>query len=164
MCIRDSGRAQDVNPDPNTSMVASTALVMGLYAKERTGKPQYVETTMIGANATANADDFFDYPGKPPRAIPDEGGYGTSALYRIYEADGGWVFLACPMESEWSALCKALDREDLLDDERFQSANNRADNEPALVGELSSIFAGKAPESWESNLTSQGIGLSLIHI
>ena len=152
------GRAQDVNPDPNTSMVASTALVMGLYAKERTGKPQYVETTMIGANATANADDFFDYPGKPPRAIPDEGGYGTSALYRIYEADGGWVFLACPMESEWSALCKALDREDLLDDERFQSANNRADNEPALVGELSSIFAGKAPESWESNLTSQGIG------
>ena len=66
--------------------------------------------------------------------------------------------MACPMESEWSALCKALDREDLLDDERFQSANNRADNEPALVGELSSIFAGKAPESWESNLTSQGIG------
>ncbi|HAE33625.1 MAG TPA: hypothetical protein DCF86_07245 [Dehalococcoidia bacterium] len=152
------GRAQDVNPDPNTSMVASTALVMGLYARERTGKPQYVETTMIGANATANADDFFDYQGKPPREIPDADGYGTSALYRIYEADGGWVFLACPMESEWSALCKALDREDLMADKRFQSAKNRAANEPALIGELSSIFAEKAPESWEKYLASEGVG------
>jgi crotonobetainyl-CoA:carnitine CoA-transferase CaiB-like acyl-CoA transferase len=152
------GRAQDVNPDPNTSMVAATALVMSLYAKERTGKPQYVETTMIGANATANADDFFDYKGKPARPMPDADGYGTGALYRIYKADGGWVFLACPMDSEWNALCKALNREDLIADKRFQSPKNRADNEPALIEELSSIFVEKAPETWEKYLASQGVG------
>ncbi|MEC9278388.1 MAG: CoA transferase, partial [Chloroflexota bacterium] len=152
------GRAQDVNPDPNTSMVAATALVMSLYAKGRTGKPQYVETTMIGANATANADDFFDYQGKPARAIPDSDGYGTSALYRIYKADGGWVFLACPMESEWSPLCKALSREDLIGDKRFRSAISRADNDLALIGEFSSVFTEKTPETWEKYLTSQGIG------
>jgi crotonobetainyl-CoA:carnitine CoA-transferase CaiB-like acyl-CoA transferase len=152
------GRAQDVNPDPNTSMVAATALVMSLYAKGRTGKPQYVETTMIGANATANADDFFDYQGKPARAIPDSDGYGTSALYRIYKADGGWVFLGCPMESEWSPLCKALNREDLIVDKRFRSATSRADNDLALIGEFSSVFTEKTPETWEKYLTSRGIG------
>ena len=47
------GRAQDVNPDPNTSMVASTAVALGLYARDRFGEGQYIETTMIGANAYA---------------------------------------------------------------------------------------------------------------
>jgi crotonobetainyl-CoA:carnitine CoA-transferase CaiB-like acyl-CoA transferase len=152
------GRAQDVNPDPNTSMVAATSVVMGLYARLRTKLPQYVETTMIGANATANADDFFDFDGKPDREIPDIDGYGTNALNRLYRAKSGWVFLACPMESEWVSLCDALGSKYLLRDKRFATVQNRLLHDGALVEELGSIFSGKNADQWELELTSQDIG------
>lgn len=151
------GRAQDVNPDPNTSMVAATSVVMGIYARQRTGKPQYIETTMIGANATANADDFFHYEGKPDRDLPDSEGFGTNALYRIYPARSGWVFLACPMEPEWNQLCGALNRKDLLEDNRFTNADQRQLNDEDLISELSITFQEKQPDEWERQLTSQNL-------
>ena len=155
---RKLGRAQDVNPDPNTSMVAATAMVLALYARQRLGKPQYVEVSMIGANAYANADDFFDYEGKPDRAIPDADGFGLDALYRLYEASDGWVFLACPLESEWRALCDALGLPDLADDPRFASAPARHDNDAALAARLASVFAAEPAAQWEKRLSAADVG------
>jgi crotonobetainyl-CoA:carnitine CoA-transferase CaiB-like acyl-CoA transferase len=155
---RRLGRAQDVNPDPNTSMVTSTAIMMGLYARQRFGKAQYVETTMIGANAYANADGFFDYEGAPERPVADSNGYGLNALYRLYDADGGWIYLACPMDREWRDLCRVLDRSDLPNDPRFVDAKSREENDDALIAELAPIFAAQTPEHWETTLSAEDIG------
>ena len=155
---RKLGRAQDVNPDPNTSMVSATAMVLALYARHRLGKPQYVEVSMIGANAYANADDFFDYEGKPDRAVPDTDGFGLGALYRIYEAADGWVFLACPLESEWRALCDALGPPDLADDPRFASAPARHENDAALAARLAAVFAADPAAQWEKRLSAADVG------
>ena len=76
-------RANDGTADHTTAMVNSVGLILGLYARERTGKAQYVESTMIAANAYANADDFFWPQGKLPRRLPDRDGYGLDALYRL---------------------------------------------------------------------------------
>ena len=155
---RQLGRANEVNPDPNTAMVTATAITMALYARQRHGDEQYVETTMIGSNAYVNADHFFDYEGRPPRPVIDADGYGTSALFRLYETLGGWVFLACPFEDEWLRLCSALGRPDLLEDPRFITPDARRDNDDALASELASVFASRPALEWESLLTSADIG------
>ena len=118
-------RANDGTADHTTGMVNAVGLVLGLYARERTGTAQYVESTMIAANAYANIDDFYWHEGKEPRPLPDGEGHGLHALYRLYRAKTGWVFLACPFEDEWEALCRAIDRPDLRDDPRFASPETR---------------------------------------
>lgn len=152
------GRAQDVNPDPNTSMVASTAVALGLYARDRYGEGQYIETTMIGANAYANADDFFDYEGKPDREVADADGFGPNALYRLYEAERGWVYLACPLPKEWTKLCEAVGRPELSDDPRFATASVRRDNDSELAVELAAVFASAPAAHWERLLTDADLG------
>ena len=112
-------RANDGTADHSTAMVNAVGLLLGLYARERTGSAQFVESMMIAANAYANIDDFFWHEGREPRPLPDRDGYGLNALYRLYRAKTGWVFLACPFEDEWDALCRAIDRTDLLADPRF---------------------------------------------
>jgi crotonobetainyl-CoA:carnitine CoA-transferase CaiB-like acyl-CoA transferase len=149
--------ANEANPDPNTSAVISTACTMGLYAREKTGKGQYIETTMLCANAYANADDFFWYEGKPPREIPDGEGYGLNALYRLYKAGQGWVFLACPMEEEWRALCGTIGRADLVDDSRFATQETRRVNDDALARELAQVFIAREPHEWESLLAAADV-------
>ena len=155
---RRLGRANEVNPDPNTSMVAATAVVMALYARQRFGGPQYVETTMIAANAYVNADDFFDYEGKPPRPTQDADGYGLHALQRLYQTANGWAFLMCPFEDEWRRLCRAVGRPDLLIDPKFADAGLRLANDGALASELAAELAKKPAAEWERVLTAAGVG------
>lgn len=150
-------RANDGTADHNTAMVNAVGLVLGLYARERTGQAQYVESTMIAANAYANIDDFYWHEGRQPRPLPDSEGYGLHALYRLYRAKSGWVFLACPFQDEWQSLCRAIRRADLLNDPRFASKEAREANDDALAGELSQIFATRHPEHWEELLTAADV-------
>lgn len=154
---RQLGRANEANPDPNTAMVVSTGLMLGLYARQRFGVAQYLETTLIGTNAYANADDFFSYEGKPPRAIPDAEGYGLNALYRLYRAEKGWVFLACPFDHEWQRLCRTLGRHDLQDDSRFATTKARQQHDASLSHELEKVFATRPAQAWEELLTSADV-------
>ena len=109
---------------------------------------------MIAANAYLNIDDFYWHEGKQPRPLPDRDGYGLHALYRLYRAKTGWVFLACPFENEWEALCHAIDRTDLPDDPRFATREARETHDGALADELASVFAAHDPLHWEKLLTS----------
>lgn len=151
---RRISRANEVNPDPNSAMVISAAILLGIYARERFGISQYILTTMLGANAYANSDDFFSYDGKPERGIPDAEGYGLNALYRLYQARKGWVFLACLFDEEWMALCRAIGRVDLLDDPRFGTASGRKQNDDALIQELEQVFATRDAREWESTMAA----------
>ena len=150
-------RANDGTADHNTAMVNSVGLLLGLYARERTGEAQYVESTMIAANAYANADDFYSHQGKPSRPLPDREGYGTNALYRLYQAKSGWVFLGCPFEEEWEALCKTIGRPDLIEDPRFASREARQKHDDSLVDELGRVFATREPLEWEKLLTDADV-------
>ncbi len=150
-------RANDGTADHNTAMVNAVGLLLGLYARERTGAAQYVESTMIAANAYANIDDFYWHEDKPARPLPDRDGYGLHALYRLYRAKTGWVFLACPFEDEWEALCQTIERTDLLDDPRFASADKRQEHDDALAEELGRVFDTNEPLHWERLLTAADV-------
>ena len=155
---RRLGRANEVNPDPNTAMVTATAVTMALYARHRYGKPQYVETTMIGSNAYVNADHFFDYEDRLPRPTQDPDGFGLGALHRLYESSDGWVFLDCPFEDEWQRMCDALGRPDLLSDPRFADTDARRVNDDELITELAAEFAQMPALEWERVMTSVDVG------
>ena len=154
---RRFGRANEGNPDPNSSMAVSVAAMLGFHARKRTGKGQYVTSSMIQANAYANADDFFWYEGKPTRPLPDADGYGLHALYRLYEVQKGWVFLAAPWEEEWQALCETIGRPDLLTDSRFATQEARRENDDALVEELGGALATREPQELEKLLVDAGV-------
>jgi crotonobetainyl-CoA:carnitine CoA-transferase CaiB-like acyl-CoA transferase len=147
-------RANEANPDPNTSQAVATGILLALLARSRTGRGQAVEVTMLQGNAWANADEAYDYNGRPPCALPDEQCYGLNALYRLYETAEGWVFLACPFDREWKALCSAVNRLELDEDPRFESAAARTEHDAELAGELGEIFATRPADQWEQLLTT----------
>jgi len=50
-------RANEANPDPNTSQAVASGILLALLARTRTGSGQAVEVTMLQANVRANADE-----------------------------------------------------------------------------------------------------------
>ena len=149
-------RANEGNPDPNTSQAVATAIMLGLLARERTGQGQAIQDTMMCANAWANHNEAYDYVGRPPYAIADAECYGLHALYRLYEAKDGWVFLACLFEEEWAKFCQTVGRSDLLGDPRFTGAA-RQTHDHELISLLSDLFATRTATEWEDLLTAQDV-------
>ena len=97
-------RANEVSPDPNTSMVVATAATLGLLAREATGAGQRIFVDMLGANAWANWDDFLSYPGKAERPAVDADILGLGPRCRLYECASGWVFLHVASDEDWARL------------------------------------------------------------
>ena len=145
-------RANESNPDPNSSQAVGTAVMLGLLERERTGTSQAIQVTMMCANAWANFDEAYDYAGRPPYAIPDQECYGLHALYRLYKAKEGWVFLACLFEDEWIEFCNAVGRPDLLLDPRF-ATSARPINDSELSQALTKVFTTRTATEWEDMLS-----------
>ncbi len=151
-------RANELNPDPNTSMAVASAALLGLRARQRLGVGQEVFVDMFGANAHANADDFVDYAGKPPRPEPDADLFGLSAVWRLYRAAAGWVFLGLARGREWERFCELTGRPDLAADPRFATRAARAEHDGELADALAALFATRAADDWEALLAGEGLG------
>jgi crotonobetainyl-CoA:carnitine CoA-transferase CaiB-like acyl-CoA transferase len=150
-------RANEANPDPNTSQAVATSIMLALLARVRSGSGQAVEVTMLQANAWANADEAYDYSGRPPCVVPDEQCCGLNALYRLYPASEGWVFLACVFDREWEAFCIAANQQHLLVDSRFARATARTEHDGELTSEIGKVFATRPAHEWEQLLTAAGV-------
>ena len=151
-------RANESNPDPNSSAVAASAILMALLARERFGIGQAVYVNMLAANMYANADDALAYAGKAPRPQCDEELLGCSAGYRLYRAAEGWVFLAVTSDAEWERCCAVIERPELAGDARFATAAARAANDAALAAELAGALARRPAPEWEARLLAAGVG------
>ncbi len=151
-------RANEVNPDPNTSAVVATTAMLGLWARRATGRGQEIFIDMMGANAYANHDDFFRYDGREPRPAIDPELHGTAPDYRLYRAAEGWVFLGIGREAEWQRFAAAAGPADLASDRRFASATARREHAGALTEVLTALFASKSADEWEALLAPQGVG------
>ena len=151
-------RANEGNPDPNTGSVVQNAMLLGLYAQRRFGIGQQISMSMLGANAYANFDDFLSYDGKAPRPTVDADLHGLQALYRLYPAREGWVFLGVVTDGEWAALCEATGRGDLASDPRFATREARRAHDAELCAELRTLFLERTADAWEQLLAPQGVG------
>jgi len=140
-------RANEVNPDPNTAVVVATSALLGLAARNTTGRGQRILVDMFCANAYANHDDFLSYPNKVARAQPDELLQGLNPTYRLYEcADSRWIFLAMTNAQEHLRFIEALKTRPTA--QPAFSATQLAANEVALGKALEDLFEQAPASEW----------------
>jgi crotonobetainyl-CoA:carnitine CoA-transferase CaiB-like acyl-CoA transferase len=147
----------DQSPDPIAGSGVATGLMLGLAAKWRTGKGQYLETTMMNSIVMCNSDDALMYEGKPGRRQPDARQLGLEATYRLYEAEEGWVFLAAVTDADFAALCATAGCDDLVADDRFSTMADRYEHRADLEKALEVVFKGRTADAWESILTQADV-------
>ena len=143
--------------DPESALGRASTLLLALLEQGRSGRGQFIDTSMINLAAFAYADDFVKYEGKTPLPIPDEDGNGLSALYRLYPTADGWVFLATPTQADWETLADTLTPE-LATDLRFATASARVEHDAELADALAAAFARRSAAEWEAELVPRGIG------
>ena len=137
--------------DYYTASLAAQAMLTGLFVRERTGRGQRVETSLLHGSLSFQSGNTVEYEGKPT-------GFRPSPTYRLYEAgDGEWFFLACGNQSFWVKLCKALALDDLAHDPRFASWMLRNQHASELMPLLEARFRAEPRVHWLALLAEHDI-------
>jgi formyl-CoA transferase len=122
--------------------LAAQAVLAALFVRERTGRGQRVETSLLHAALALQSGSVVDYAGK-------QHVFRDNPTYRLYQGgDGQWFFLACGNQSFWVKLCTALALDPLADDPRFASWLLRLDNREALLPLLEARFRAEPRDHW----------------
>ena len=156
-------RSNEANPDYNAGLAAAAAITMALWARERTGTGQALETRMMLSNAYTLSEHFIDYEGRPPRRFPDHDVHGLGALHRLYPASEGWLLVVAPGDREFAGLVTAIGRPALVGDARFSDGGARDAHDAELARELGAVFATRPAGAWEAELTSRGVACVEVH-
>ena len=131
-----------------TAMWAAFGVVGSLFRREFTGGGgDRIEISMHDAALpwlTKQAGKAF--VGEEPERM------GTKdpvlAPYQAYPTADGYLNVACANQKLWTELCEAVDRPDLIDDDRFASNPDRVSNMDDLEVELSAVFRDRPTDEW----------------
>jgi crotonobetainyl-CoA:carnitine CoA-transferase CaiB-like acyl-CoA transferase len=137
--------------DYYTASLAAQAMLTALFVRERTGRGQRVETSLLHGSLSFQSGNTVEYEGKPT-------GFRPSPAYRLYQAgDDEWFFLACGNQSIWVRLCTALGLDELAHDPRFASWMLRNDNAATLMPLLEERFRTKSRDHWLTLLAAHDV-------
>jgi crotonobetainyl-CoA:carnitine CoA-transferase CaiB-like acyl-CoA transferase len=144
--------------DVAAAIPSVTALLIALYHRNRTGEGQFLWTSLFHGAMMYTADSWLAADGTPsPRPTLDREQLGLDALYRLYETQDGWLQLAAVRDEHWPALCRVLQRDGLLEDPRFETADARAQHRPELTAVLADAFMADLATNWRRALRAAGV-------
>jgi crotonobetainyl-CoA:carnitine CoA-transferase CaiB-like acyl-CoA transferase len=124
--------------DYGAAMLSAFGCVLALRARQRTGRGQLCETSLLQAAMAFQAGEFAFYPGRPDMENGGTEYRGRSALSRAYSSrDGKWLFISLTDEPQWNALLTILPG---LPNANWDAAAAEP-NEGALAAALADQFA-----------------------
>ncbi|MGC1341686.1 MAG: CoA transferase [Candidatus Binataceae bacterium] len=124
--------------DYGGAMISALGCVMALRARQKTGRGQFCETSLLQAAMALQAGEFIFYPGRPDLENGDPERRGSAAVSRAYSCrDGEWLFIAIDKSAQWEALREALPLIPALD---WNAARAQAVDSP-LAATLESALA-----------------------
>ena len=144
--------------DQMGAIMLAYGVMAALLAREKYGMGQEVDishlgsmTALQGLNVACKAILGKEFKRMPRAAAP-------SPLWNHYKCgDDKWICLAMPQQDRyWSDFCKVLGIEHVLDDPRFATMGDRADNAKDLIPILDAAFASQPRDAWMKALKEGG--------
>jgi crotonobetainyl-CoA:carnitine CoA-transferase CaiB-like acyl-CoA transferase len=135
-------------------LMLGKAIVAALYAREKIGVGQKLDTSLLEAEVAALINAGSNYliggqvPGRWGNAHP------TIVPYQSFQTVDSFLVLGAASEAIWQRLCPALSRAELADDPRFARNADRVENRTELIAMLSEIFLTRTTNDWIAALTA----------
>ena len=143
--------------DKITAYTATQSICSALYKREKTGEASSIDLSMLDSSM------FFLWPdGMMNHTLLDndvEILAPLTAAYNMYECKDGSISIAAMLDKHWHGIFKAVDKPELIDDQRFSTAAERSKNLIELL-ELVSLFKNYTVEEMFKRLSDNDVPCS----
>lgn len=136
---------------------AMYGILLALIERNRSGKGQYVSTSLLEGLVAVlgfQAAKYFGTGEVPERTGND---HAMMSPYGTFKTKDGHINIAAGNQGMWERLCKTLGLEELIEDSRFLTVKDRVLNRPALSEILNGKLQGKTSEEWIDILNDAGV-------
>lgn len=143
--------------DMSTGLFLHGAIVSALFARERTGRGQKIDTSLfesqiallinVGLTWLNLGQETERWGTQHPSVVPYDA-WKTKDLYFVCGATN---------EKQWKILCKLLLVEHLIEQERFRTNSDRVEHRDELVPLLSPIFLTRTTDEWTAAFEGSGM-------
>lgn len=138
--------------DCGTGANAAFAILAAVRQRDRGGKGTQIDISLFDVAVSWMSYWITNYSrtGELPERAGDQG--IGSAPNGVFPTRDGYTYIAVLSETMYERLCKLLDRQDLLKDERFRTNEDRIKHREALRAELNKEFEQYGAEELEQQL------------
>jgi crotonobetainyl-CoA:carnitine CoA-transferase CaiB-like acyl-CoA transferase len=137
-------------PDKVTALTAAQAMTAALFARQRTGEGQHVRLAMLDAVIAflwPEGMAAYTFVGSNRSSMR-----AAKARELIFETTDGYITAAANTDSEWTGLCRALERPKWLRDERFKTPVDRIRNADVRLEMTAEVLKTKSTTEWLERL------------
>jgi formyl-CoA transferase len=149
--------------DNITGMYACYGILGALMKRTRTGEGARVEVNMLEASIAFSPEGFAQFTRLGVTPAPQTR-VAISQSYAFACADGRLVTVhLSSVEKFWAAFVEAIERPDLMEDERFKTPELRTRNYASLYQEAASALRTHPREEWCRRLAERDVPFAPVY-
>lgn len=149
--------------DVVAGLYCTIGILAALQERATSGKGQMLDISMLECQIAMQTDIFARYftTGEVPQALGRR--HIPSTPFQAYETKDSWVVVAITGPKTWPLFCAAIDRVDLIDDERYTSGWLRTEHHDELDPVLSAAIRRKTTQEWLKVFSEMNIPCSSVN-
>jgi len=139
-------------------MFGAIGVLAALYERNATGSGKEVQSALFENCVLLSAQHMqqFVVTGQPAAPMPER--INAWAVYDVFQlANGHQMFVAATGDAQWRALCNILGREDLLEDARLLSNNDRVRSRDWIIPSLAETLGTQDPSALASAFEANSV-------
>ncbi len=149
--------------DMTAGMYAAFGILLALRVKERTGRGQAIDVSMLEGQLSLLGTMIGGYLADGQAPAPMGTAYKALLPYQTFRTRTRDLALAVGGEKLWKVFCPVIGCPELAEDPRYRSNADRARNRDSLIATLQDVFLTRTYEEWEPLLLASGIPVGAIN-
>lgn len=143
----------------------AVALLAAVEHRRQTGRGQYIDQSQIESTTHFLTTAMLDYEVNGRIAERMGNADPLMAPHGVFPTAGDdqWIAVACRGNSDWSELCRVMERADLESEPRFASSAERLSHQEELERVLSEWTANRKGDELERELQARGVPAHVVH-
>ena len=121
------------------------------------GQGVHIDVPMMGTSLAIAALQTSEYFGVGKDPVKLGSAHPRNAPYQAFKASDDYLVMAAGTQALWESVCRILQSDSLLQDERFSSTALRAKNQVALKDLIEVILQGNTAAYWIEAFSKAGI-------
>jgi crotonobetainyl-CoA:carnitine CoA-transferase CaiB-like acyl-CoA transferase len=143
--------------DSSAGVYAANGIFIALLERAQSGQGQWVQTSLLQAQIAMC--DFQAARWLVDNVVPPQAGndHPYSTPMGVLPTRDGYINIGVGGDGQWRALCDALGRDDLKQDQRFATQSDRFKHRPSLNQILHAVFVENSSAHWLALLEQYGV-------
>jgi formyl-CoA transferase len=134
--------------DVLTGIYASGAITAALLWRERSGRGQYLDISLLDAQVSALANIASNYLVAGQEATRWGTAHESIIPYQVFRTKDRPIAIAVANQKLWVNFCKLVGRPQWLEDPRFESNPKRVEHREVLLPLIDELMAQRTCDEW----------------